>query len=71
MSELCSFLCFKLYLVMFAFAHAQKKDRYACQSWSKLCCLKHKKTNESFEISSDINFELIKFVKNVNCLPLT
>ena len=34
--------------------------------------LKHKKTVVSFETSSEIIFEFIKFVKkNVNCLPLT
>ena len=32
---------------------------------------KQKKTDESFKISLEINFELIKFVKNESYLPLT
>ena len=31
----------------------------------------HKKTVLSLETSSEINFEFIKFKKNVKCLPLT
>ena len=33
--------------------------------------LKHKKTDLSFVRSAEINFEFIKCVKNINCLPLT
>ena len=34
MSELCSFLCFKLYSLNFAIAHAQKKNCNAYQTLS-------------------------------------
>ena len=41
------------------------KGCYAYQNLSYLCCIKHKKTDLSFERSEEINFEFIKFVKNI------
>ena len=67
MSELCSFLCFKLYSLNFALAHAQKyvliiRIGHTCVA------LKHKKTDLSLETTSEINSEFIKFE---NYRPLT
>ena len=68
MSELCSFLCFKLYSLNFAIVHAQEKIAMLIKFGHTCVALKCKKTDLSLETSSEINFEFIKFV---NCLPLT
>ena len=49
----------------------RKKDCYAYQNSSYLCCIIHKKTVLPLETSSEINFEFIKYIKNGKCLPLT
>ena len=55
MSELCSFLCFKLYSLNFAIAHAQKKIVMLIRI-GVCIALKDKKTDISLETSSEINF---------------
>ena len=72
MSGLRSFLCLKLYSPYFLQLRMRKKDCYAYQNVSYLCCLYTRENVLSLETSSEINFEFIKFVKtNVKCLPLT
>ena len=72
MSELIPFLCLKLYSLNFAIAHAQKKIVMLIRFRHTCVAFIHKKTVFSLETSSEINFEFIKFVKNiVKCLPLT
>ena len=62
------FLAFSL---NFAIAHVQKKIVMLISAGLSNVTIKHKETDLSLETSSEINFELIKFVKNCNCLPLT
>ena len=73
MSELCSFKCLKLHTLVFAIAHAQIKVGMLIKiGHNCVANIKHKKTDQSLEKSSEINFEFIKFVKkNENCLPST
>ena len=68
MSELIPFLCLKLYSLNFAIAHAQW---LLGLSEFVILVLIRKKTVLPLETSSEINFELIKCVKNVKSLPLT
>ena len=64
MSELCSFKCLKLYSLNFAIADAQIKIDMLIKIGHNCVAEKHKKTNQSLETSSEINFKFIKFVKN-------
>ena len=70
MSELCSFLCLKLYSLNFAIAHAQKQIVKLIRIGPTCVALKHKKTDLSLETSSEINLEFIKFVKNCKLSPI-
>ena len=67
-SELCFFLCFKLYSLNFGIAHAQKKIVLLIRIGHTRVALKYKKTDISLETSSEINFKFIIFA---NSLPLT
>ena len=65
MSELCSFLRFKLYSLNFAITHAKIKIVMLFRIGHTCVAIKHKKTDLSLETSSEINFELIQFVHNL------
>ena len=69
MSELCSFLCSKLYSMNFAIAHALKKIVMPIRIGHTCVALKHKKTDLSLETSSEINFEFINFMKKCKLSP--
>ena len=62
MSELCSFKCLKLYSLNFA--NAQIKIVMRIKIGHNCDAKNHKKTDYSLETSSEINLEIIKFVKN-------
>ena len=57
-TEVCNCACAKKIVMLI-------RIRHTC------IALIHKKTVLSLETSPEINFEFIKFVKNVKCLPLT
>ena len=64
MSELYYLKCLKLYSLNFAIAYAQIKIVMLVKIGHNCVAYKHKKTDVSFETSSEINFEFIKLVKN-------
>ena len=55
----------KLYSLNFAIAHAQKKIVMLIRIRHDCVALIHNKTALSLETSSEINFEFIKFVKDL------
>ena len=57
-------MCFKLYSLNFAVAHAHKKIVMLIRVGHTCVALKHKKTDLSLETSSEINCEFIKFIKS-------
>ena len=64
-SDYVPFLCFKLYSLDFAIAHAQKQIIMLIRNGPTCVALKHKKTDLSLETSS----EIINFVKNYKLSP--
>ena len=63
MFEVCSLLCLKLYSLNFAIAHSQKKIVMLIRIRHICVALLHKQTVLTLETTSEINFELIKFIK--------